>query len=51
MVAVVVVVYVNVWSWLYDRTLLSVDDLVAAVVETLEETGLASKTYIFYSSE
>lgn len=31
------------------RTLLSVDDLVAAVVETLEETGLAAKTYIFYS--
>lgn len=33
------------------RTLLSVDDLVSAVVETLEKTGLASNTYIFYSSE
>jgi hypothetical protein len=33
------------------RTLLSVDDLVSAVVETLETTGLASNTYLFYSSE
>ena len=33
------------------RTLLSVDDLVSAVVETLETTGLAANTYVFYSSE
>ena len=33
------------------RTLLSVDDLVSAVVETLETTGLSSNTYVFYSSE
>jgi hypothetical protein len=33
------------------RTLLSVDDLVSAVVETLETTGLSENTYLFYSSE
>jgi hypothetical protein len=33
------------------RTLLSVDDLVYAVVEALETTGLSSTTYLFYSSE
>jgi len=33
------------------RTLLSVDDLVGAVVATLEREKLLEQTYIFYSSE
>jgi len=38
----------NLKRW---RTLLSVDDLVEAVVATLSKTGLLNSTYLFYSSD
>jgi N-acetylglucosamine-6-sulfatase len=39
-------VYVDRW-----RTLLAVDDLVAAVVETLKEEALLESTYVFFTSD
>lgn len=39
-------VFKNRW-----RTLMSVDDVIAAVIATVEELGIASNTYFFYSSD
>ena len=33
------------------RTLLSVDDIIAAVVGLLDETGLSNNTYFLYTSD
>lgn len=33
------------------RTLMSVDDVIASVIEAVEELGLADSTYFFYSSD